>query len=86
MNNINEYNLFEFELNFTTTSILSTSTDSESSNDLSGGAIAGIVIGVILGLVGLGLTIFIMYKYRERWSNLITKDSTQSKKHSTIVK
>lgn len=54
-------------------------------NGLSDGAIAGIVIGTILGITGLILLVFIIYKYRERFLNILNKNSSKSNDRSVPV-
>ncbi|KAL9045195.1 MAG: hypothetical protein Q9214_001731, partial [Letrouitia sp. 1 TL-2023] len=51
-------------------SIVTTSTDTPSPNppssDLSGGAIAGIVVGAVIGSLAVGIAIFFIFVYRRR--------------------
>jgi hypothetical protein len=53
--------------------------------DLSGGAIAGIVIGAIAGVIVLLLLGYIIYKYRNRLADMLQKDSKQSNHRSIHV-
>jgi len=71
--------------NITTTITVTNTTISISPNGLSDGAIAGIVIGTILGVIGLFLLAFIIYKYRQRFVDMLHRDSKKSNNHSVQV-
>ncbi len=71
--------------NITTAIIVTNTTTSISPNGLSDGAIAGIIIGTILGVIGLFLLSFIIYKYRQRFLDMLHKDSKKSNNHTVQV-
>jgi hypothetical protein len=69
----------------TITNALTNATISVPPNGLSDGAIAGIVIGTIVGVIGLFVFAFLIYKYRQRFVDMLPKGLKQSNSISVPV-